>query len=463
MKSTNYKIEQSLAGRTDELNKTLDRMSGKAEELSRVVDGYSSSLEGSLTVAEQRARMIASEISKETEARSRSALEDLHRVKMEASRETDKALEELRREFTTVSQEVTQRLGSLTSQFSFATGAVREQAAAAARDLEQEQNRLKEQLDRLPRATEETATHMRRALNDQLRALDQLSSMANRTGLPDVTPPTQHQLPPPSAASQGDRGEPHQPAMQSQLSGRMGGPNQNASQAPNARGLSTLTSSLAREIADRNARSSTSAPSPHAQQTPVPSQQSARPQSTPQEAWSLGDLLARASETNEPEHRREMPSMQPPMPQGRQPSPPPTPAPYPPPMTSGGASGMPSGPPPASGASTNQPGLDINALSRALDPTTAASIWARFQSGQRGFMVRSIYAPESRNLFDGIARRYRADDNFKRLVDRFLNEYQNELSEADHRDQSGHASQQLIQSDTGRVYLVLAHASGRLI
>lgn len=77
-------------------------------------------------------------------------------------------------------------------------------------------------------------------------------------------------------------------------------------------------------------------------------------------------------------------------------------------------------------------------------------------------MVRSIYAPESRNLFDGIARRYRSDENFKALVDRFLTEYENELAEADQRDNSGNVSQQLVQSETGRVYLVLAHASGRL-
>ena len=107
--------------------------------------------------------------------------------------------------------------------------------------------------------------------------------------------------------------------------------------------------------------------------------------------------------------------------------------------------------------------LDINALSRALDPATAATIWSRFQAGQRGFMVRSIYTPESRNLFDGIARRYRADENFKMLVDRFLGEYQNELAQADQQDPSGNHSQQLVQSETGRVYLVLAHASGKLI
>lgn len=392
LEATNSKIERSLVGRTEELNETLERMSGKAEQLSQVVEGYSSSLEGSLTGAQQRARMIAEEISKETEARSRVALDDLQRVKFEASRETDRALEELRREFSNVSQEVTQRLGSLTNQFSNATGAVREQASAAARDLEQEQARLKQQLDRLPGATEETASHMRRALNDQLRALDKLSSMASRNGLPDVSPAPSN-------------------------SGQIRNDRSSVGSASGAKGLSSLTSSLTREIANRNPR----AP---AEALQAASQRS----SSQQDAWSLGDLLARASETNEEDAGRgtQQPKANP-------------------------------------GNQAAAPGLDINALSRALDPTTASTIWSRFQAGQRGFMVRSIYTPESRNLFDGIARRYRADNDFKQLVDGFLNEYEKELSQADAQDHSGNSSKGLIQSDTGRVYLVLAHASGRLI
>jgi hypothetical protein len=407
LESTNFKIEQSLAGRTEDLNHTLDRMSGKAEELSRVVETYSTSLEGSLTGAEQRARSIAEQITKETEARSRSALDDLHRVKIAASRETDKALEELRREFSNVSQEVTQRLGSLTSQFSSATDAVREQAAVAARDLEQEQVRLKQQLDRLPSATEETAAQMRRALSDQLRALDKLSSMASRSGLPDVTPSTaQPQQPARSPSpSVGRALTPHQPARP--------GP------AQDGRGLSSLTTSLQREITNRNARNSAALASAATPLVPSPAES---------EAWSLGDLLARASDSNDEQAAEEDKA---PPPQADQPAP-------------GG-------------------GLDIAGLSRALDPNTAATVWSRFRAGQRGFMVRSIYAPESRNLFDGVARRYGADDNFKRLVDRFLNEFQTELSEADRQDPQGNRSQQLVQSETGRVYLVLAHASGRLV
>ena len=77
-------------------------------------------------------------------------------------------------------------------------------------------------------------------------------------------------------------------------------------------------------------------------------------------------------------------------------------------------------------------------------------------------MVRSIYTPESRTMFDGIARRYQHDENFRHLVDRFLDEFERELVEGDRREPSGSLSHQMIASDTGRVYLVLAHASTRI-
>jgi uncharacterized protein YjbJ (UPF0337 family) len=385
LETTNYKIEQSLAGRTEDLNRTLDRMSGKAEELSRVVEGYSSSLEGSLSEAEQRARLIAQEISRETEAHSRNALEDLRRVKSEASRETDRALEELRNEFSNVSREVTERLGALTSQFSNATGAVREQAAAAARNLEQEQARIKQQLDRLPGATEETASQMRRAISDQLRALDKLSTLATRSQVPDVSAPAgapaANRLPAPAGAGRN--------------------------------GLSSLAPSPSRDTGQRGSQ---------------PAQQ---------DAWSLGDLLARASDGA---HHQEA---APPPQAARQRAPEPAPE-------------------QAAQPEEKQVGLDIGALSRALDVTTASSIWSRVRAGQRGFMVRSIYTPESRTMFDGIARRYQNDANFRQLVDRFLDEFERELVEADRQEPSGSLSHQMIVSDTGRVYLVLAHASTRI-
>ncbi len=101
-------------------------------------------------------------------------------------------------------------------------------------------------------------------------------------------------------------------------------------------------------------------------------------------------------------------------------------------------------------------------LSRALDSATAGVIWSRLKAGQRGIMVRSIYSAEGRNAFDELSRRYPVDANLQSTVNRYLNDFERILREADGKDASGRLSQAHMTSATGRVYLFLAHASGRL-
>ena len=229
---------------------------------------------------------------------------------------------------------------------------------------------------------------MRRAISDQQRALDKLSTLATRSQVPDVSAPA-------------------------------GAPAANRLPAParaNRNGLSSLAPSPSRDRGQRGGQ---------------PAQQ---------DTWSLGDLLARASDAGDGAHHEEV---APPPQAARQRAPEPAPE-------------------QAAQPEEKQVGLDIGALSRALDVTTASSIWSRVRAGQRGFMVRSIYTPESRTMFDGIARRYQNDANFRQLVDRFLDEFERELVDTDRQEPSGSQSHQMIVSDTGRVYLVLAHASTRI-
>lgn len=77
-------------------------------------------------------------------------------------------------------------------------------------------------------------------------------------------------------------------------------------------------------------------------------------------------------------------------------------------------------------------------------------------------MVRSIYSTEGRAAFDEVNRRCRNDPAFRSMVDSYLDEFEQSLRTTE--QQSGNArllANQLV-SDTGRVYLFLAHASGRL-
>jgi hypothetical protein len=113
-------------------------------------------------------------------------------------------------------------------------------------------------------------------------------------------------------------------------------------------------------------------------------------------------------------------------------------------------------------ASREDSAINIANIARALDPTTAAAIWSRFRSGQRGIMVRSIYTNEGRPLFDETSSRYRTDMDFRRVVDRFLVDFEWLVRDIEQKDTSGRSVQNHLISESGRVYLFLAHASGRL-
>ena len=106
--------------------------------------------------------------------------------------------------------------------------------------------------------------------------------------------------------------------------------------------------------------------------------------------------------------------------------------------------------------------LDVGMIARAIDPATASAIWNRLRAGQRNVMVRSIYAPEARGAFDQVANRVKADAELAQTVARYLSDFERIIKEADGSDPGGRLAHTHLISDTGRVYLFLAHAAGRI-
>ncbi len=97
-----------------------------------------------------------------------------------------------------------------------------------------------------------------------------------------------------------------------------------------------------------------------------------------------------------------------------------------------------------------------------MDSATAAAVWARHRAGQRNFMVRSIYAEPSRQLYDTAVARYRSDPTFRQNIGQFMGEFERMLADCDARDPSGGTAAHQVTTDAGRVYLFLAHACGQL-
>lgn len=377
LEAANYKIDSTLHARQEELGETLNRLTDKAEEVSQLMSGASSSIEGSMTQAELRARQLAQELTKGAEVRSRSAIAEIERMKIAANVEADRAFDELTSRFGHVSRQVSEQLAHLKTQFSATSSEVRAHAQHTANELASEQARLRSQIDALPHVTRESSDAVRRALGDQLRALEELSNLTARE------------------ASRRDAMPPARPIA--------GGALTPIPEKP--RSLNSLTSTLAGEIGQRQRQPG----------MPAGSQDG-------RENWSLGDLLARASREEDAGHR--------------QPAPPP--------------------------AAPQQAPLDIDMIARALDPATASAIWSRFRAGQRGVMVRSIYTNEGRMVFDEVTRRYRSDGSFQHMVNAYLDDFERSLRDTEQQDPGGRQLAGQLVSDVGRVYLFLAHASGRL-
>jgi predicted pyridoxine 5'-phosphate oxidase superfamily flavin-nucleotide-binding protein len=380
LESANDKIDETLQTRHADLARTLDRLSGKADEFAHFVEGYSTSIEGSLTDADVRAR------------------NELERLRQHTSAESERTLEDMRHRLSTVSSTMTSELGSMTDRFTSTSEEMRREAARAAAAIAAEQDRLREQLERLPVAAQESSQGMRRALQDQISALDQLSRLTNRAAVQrDILSP---ELSP-------------EPALAEQSAAPPPPPPRKPSSKETARSLTSLSSTIAQELGNRQR-----------QQRPAGGRAS-----DTREGWSLGDLLARASLDDDS---------------------PPAQAP---------ARPAPAAPAPQASTAFN---LDLEAIARALDPATASAVWTRLRAGQRGVMVRSIYSDGGRNIFDEVSQRCRTDVDLSRAISRYLSDFERAVAESDLRDPSGRLTQGQLVSDAGRVYLFLAHASGRL-
>lgn len=371
LETANQRIDQSLRHRQAELSRTLEHLSAKAEDVDKIMRSYPASLEGTVSKLESRALTAGEQMARGVEEHSRRALTEVERLRSAAGGETDRAVADLREKFQSISREVSEEIGSMQSRVSSSYDDLRQRAHRTLADIEGEQARLKQELERLPEATRASAETMRQSLQEQLKALEQLSTLSRREAQrADVSPPIANSAVPMPGAG---------------------------------RAISSISQTLANELAARHTRAPTALP-------PAALPPAAPVDNGRGDGWKLGDLLARASQ-DEAQHGE----------------------------------------------------LNIPGYAQALDQTTASAIWSRFRAGQRGVMVRSIYTVEGRGLFDEVQRRYAADPDFHQAVDRYQQDFLRAMREAEQRDPSGRLAQGYVVSDHGRAYLFLAHASGQLV
>ena len=101
-------------------------------------------------------------------------------------------------------------------------------------------------------------------------------------------------------------------------------------------------------------------------------------------------------------------------------------------------------------------------LDRALEQSPSPDLWQRYQAGDRNVFARRLYNMSGRQLYDRISAKYRAESEFREHVDRFVELFERLLGAASSRDRDNILVETYLTSDTGKVYLMLAQASGKL-
>ena len=107
----------------------------------------------------------------------------------------------------------------------------------------------------------------------------------------------------------------------------------------------------------------------------------------------------------------------------------------------------------------------LNALSmdiaRLIDDEASVDLWQRYQRGERNVFTRRLYTLQGQQTFDEIRRKYSSEPEFRRAVDRYVDDFERLLKDVAAKDRDNIMTQTYLTSDTGKVYTMLAHASGR--
>ena len=100
-------------------------------------------------------------------------------------------------------------------------------------------------------------------------------------------------------------------------------------------------------------------------------------------------------------------------------------------------------------------------IARLVDTEAASEMWERWRAGDTTAVSRRLYTAAGQQTFDELRRRYRNDQPFRESVDRYVKEFERLLAKIGQNDRDGSQSRVAMLSDSGKVYIMLAHASGR--
>jgi archaellum component FlaC len=100
-------------------------------------------------------------------------------------------------------------------------------------------------------------------------------------------------------------------------------------------------------------------------------------------------------------------------------------------------------------------------IARMIDHQAVMDLWDRYRKGERNVFTRKLYTLQGQQAFDDISQKYGSNREFQQTVNRYINEFEHLLDEVSRNDRDGSLASTYLTSETGKVYTMLAHVTGR--
>lgn len=101
-------------------------------------------------------------------------------------------------------------------------------------------------------------------------------------------------------------------------------------------------------------------------------------------------------------------------------------------------------------------------LSRFIDQDMADDVWDSYLKGDRNVFLRRLKKVTNKKALEGIKNKYTQDSDFRRHVQEYMQCFEEMMANAMGMDGNSALSVTLISSESGKIYLALAQAVGRL-
>ena len=419
-------LDYALEHRRSSLETLIGDISGRSEAFEATLGRFAANVEDSFARSQARAQEISAALASATRGASIAVAGQFETIRDTATKERERTVQTLQATLEQTNSQLTGALDHAADRFRQSVAEVKDMASQVQRELDQTRQELRRGVLDLPQETSETADAMRRVVSDQIRALKELAALVSDSGgTYDVIEPSA-----PAAATTAVAAtrfeKPVLRAVERTLEVEV--PSQSeafvrvadavverATENPTLGRISP--SELSAPFAPTQTQAWPTSPAPA--QRPVGAPAPSVPGSAAdrgQPGW-LSNLLAAASR-DEPEEA------------------------------------------PSKGAET------LEALNREIasliDNAAAVEMWDRWRRGDTGAVSRRLYTEAGQQAFDELRRRFRADPQFRETTTRYMQEFERLLSKIGQNDRDGAQWRAYLLSNTGKVYTILAHASGKL-